>query len=365
MIERRTWRQFDWKLFLIVLCLCAVGLAFIYSSTYGTERYEDSYRKQSLWILAGVILLILVLFPDYHILAEWALAIYVLMLLVLVAVLIFGSTVHGSKSWFNILGFFSLQPSEFIKVVSIVVLARYFSDTKTPDHLYPAEIGMGGLIMAIPMLLILLQGDLGTTLTLIPVYSAMAFVCGLQRKYLVMALIAALILVPLSWGVLKDHQKDRIVYFISPEKAPEKAGYQALQARIAIGSGQLYGKGFKQGSQSQLGFIPFRHTDFIFAVIAEEKGFLGVVSVLLLYLVLFYLIFEGIYSARDRLGILICTGVLALILVHVTLNIGMVVGLLPIAGLPLPLVSYGGSSLLTTFMGIGLVMNIKLRRYAN
>ncbi len=365
MIERRAWRQFDWKLFLIAICLCVVGLTFVYSSTLGSNRYEDSYNRQLLWIFAGLILMILVLFPDYHVLAEWALAFYVFMLVVLVGVLIFGSTIHGSKSWFKVFGFFSLQPSEFMKVVAIVVLARYFSDTHTPDQLHPQEIGIGGLIVILPMILILMQGDLGTTLTLVPVFTAMAFVCGLHRKYLIIALIGALLVIPLSWGVLKDYQKDRITFFMNPEKAPEKAGYQALQSKIAIGSGQLYGKGFKQGSQSQLGFIPFRHTDFIFAVIAEEKGFLGAVAVLLLYLVLFFLIFEGIFTARDRLGILICTGVLAMILVHVTLNIGMVIGLLPITGLPLPLISYGGSSMLTTLLALGLVLNVKLRRYAN
>jgi len=364
MIERRAWRQFDWKLLLVVLALCAIGVIFIYSATFGSERNVEYYHKQLLWILVGLVIWALVLFPDYHILAEWALVFYVFLLVVLVGVLLFGHTVHGSRSWFHF-GLFSAQPSELIKVVAIVILARYFSDIRSPDQLNPTEIGIGGLIVAVPMLLILLQGDLGTTLTLIPVFAAMAFVSGLQRKHIAIALIAFLVVAPLSWGLLKDYQKDRIRYFVHPEDEPYGSGYQALQAKIAIGSGQLYGKGLKQGSQSQLGFIPYRHTDFIFAVIAEEKGLFGVLVLLLLYLMLFHLIFEGIHTARDRLGILICTGVTALLLIHVSLNIGMVVGLLPITGIPLPLISYGGSSMLANFLALGLVVNIKLRRYAN
>ncbi len=364
MIERRTWRQFDWKLLLAVLALCAIGVVFVHSATYGTEKNSEYLYKQLIWILAGLTIWAMVLFPDYHMLAEWALVFYVFLLGVLVAVLIFGHTVHGSKSWFHF-GLFSVQPSELVKVAAIVVLARYFSDTRSLDQLTLQEIGIGALIVATPMLLILMQGDLGTTLTLLPVYAAMSFVSGLQRRHIVIALILFLVLAPLSWGLLKDYQKDRIRFFIHPEEEPYGSGYQALQAKIAIGSGQLYGKGLKQGSQSQLGFIPYRHTDFIFAVIAEEKGLFGVLIVLLLYLILFYLIFDGIHTARDRLGILICTGVVALLLIHVTLNIGMVIGLLPITGLPLPLISSGGSSMLANFLALGLVMNIKLRRYAN
>ena len=215
------------------------------------------------------------------------------------------------------------------------------------------------------MVMILLQGDLGTTVTLIPVFVAMAFVCGVKRKVVIAAALIAVLVLPLMWGLLKDYQKDRILNFINPEKVPLTVGYQSLQSKIAIGSGQLFGKGIRQGSQSQLGFIPYRHTDFIFAVISEEAGFAGALVVLLLYVILFFRIFEGASSARDRLGILICVGVLALLFFHVAMNIGMVVGLLPIAGLPLPLLSYGGSSLLSTFLALGLVLNVKLRRYAN
>jgi rod shape determining protein RodA len=285
-------------------------------------------------------------------------------LVALAGVLLFGRTVHGSTSWFRI-GLFSIQPSEIAKVTTFLALARYFSRVESNETLRLSELGLGGLLVGLPMILILLQGDLGTTITLLPVFVAMAFVCGMNKKVIICGLIILAFLTPLLWYLLKDYQKDRITSFITPEKVPFTVGYQSLQSKIAIGSGQLVGKGIKQGSQSQLGFIPYRHTDFIFAVISEEAGFTGAMVVLLLYCLLFYSIFEGAVSARDRLGFLICIGTLSLLFFHVAMNIGMVVGVLPIAGLPLPLLSYGGSSLLSTSLALGLVLNVKLRRYAN
>lgn len=363
MIQNRTWRHFDWKLLFVVALLSGIGLVYIYSSTWG-GRYVFAYNRQMLWLGLSCLAMLVVLLPDYHVLSEYSILIYLMILAILVGVLLFGKTVHGSTSWLNF-GVFSAQPSELAKVVTIVALARYFSNAGSSAHLTLSELGVGGLMVAVPMVLILLQGDLGTTVTLIPVFAAMAFVCGLQKKVVVITLLIVLLVTPLMWELLKDYQKERIVNFISPERVPFTVGYQSLQSKIAIGSGLFFGKGIKQGSQSQLGFIPYRHTDFIFAVISEEAGFVGAMIVLLLYVVMFFRIFEGATTARDRLGILICVGILSLLFFHVAMNVGMVVGVLPIAGLPLPLLSYGGSSLVSTFLALGLVLNVKLRRYAN
>lgn len=366
MIRDRLWRHFDWKLLLVVALLATVGVIYIYSSTYGgPARYTNAYHKQLIWLAFGFVALLVVLLPDYHVLSEYSTLFYVLVLGILIGVLLFGRTVHGSTSWFKPLGLFSVQPSELAKIVTILVLARYFSSAGTKDCLNASEVGVGALLVGLPMLLILLQGDLGTTVTLVPVFAAMAFVSGLRRRFVVGTIIVLLLATPLMWSLLKPYHRERISNFLNPENVPFTVGYQSLQSKIAIGSGLAFGKGIKQGSQSQLGFIPYRHTDFIFAVISEESGFMGAIVVLLLYLILFLRIFEGASSARDRLGILICVGILSLLFFHVAMNIGMVVGVLPIAGLPLPLLSYGGSSLLSTFLALGLVLNVKLRRYAN
>jgi rod shape determining protein RodA len=363
MLRNRIWRHFDLKLLLAALVLAVIGLIFIHSATFGS-RYTSAYNRQLIWLAFSLLAMVLVMLPDYHLLSEYANVLYLLMLGILIGVLIFGKTVHGSTSWFNLAGF-TAQPSEIAKIATIMALSRYFSSAGSSSSLSLSELGFGLLLAAIPMVLILLQGDLGTTVTLVPVFVAIAFVCGLKRKVVIASLLIGILVLPLLWGFLKDYQKERIINFVNPEKVPLTVGYQSLQSKIAIGSGKLFGKGIRQGSQSQLGFIPYRHTDFIFAVICEEAGFAGALVVMLLYSLLFFRILEGATSARDRLGILLCVGVLSLLFFHVAMNIGMVVGLLPIAGLPLPLLSYGGSSLLSTFLALGLVLNVKLRRYAN
>jgi rod shape determining protein RodA len=363
MLRDRIWRHFDWKLMVVVLALTAIGLIYIHSATFG-GKYTLAYNRQLMWLAVSLLAMVVLLLPDYHLLSEYSTVLYLLLLGVLLGVLIFGKTVHGSTSWFH-LGSYSAQPSEIAKIAAILTLARYFSNAGSAKTLSLQELGFGLLLVGVPMILILWQGDLGTTVTLVPVFVAMAFVCGVKRKVVIASALVVILVLPLMWGLLKDYQRDRILNFVNPEKVPLTVGYQSLQSKIAIGSGKLFGKGIRQGSQSQLGFIPFRHTDFIFAVISEEAGFAGALVVLLLYVILFFRIFEGAATARDRLGILICVGVLALLFFHVVMNIGMVVGLLPIAGLPLPLLSYGGSSLLSTFLALGLVLNVKLRRYAN
>lgn len=354
--------HFDWKLLGLAIVLAGIGLIAIHSSTF-EGHYAGNFDKQLIWLGISLVAMFLVLLPDYHILAEYSNLIYLLVLVLLVTVLLVGKTVHGSTSWFHF-GIFSIQPSEVAKLTTILALACFFSNTVIPQHLTLQDLGYAGVIAGLPMLLIYLQGDLGTMVTLIPAFAAMSFVCGLKRRIVLPVLLALVLMTPLIWGlVLKDYQKERITSFLAPEKAPFTVGYQSLQSKIAIGSGAIVGKGIRRGSQNQLGFLPDRHTDFIFAVVSEEAGFIGAMTVLLLFLVLLFRIYHAATSARDRLGTLICVGVLALLSFQVCVNVGMVVGILPIAGLPLPLLSYGGSSLLSTFLALGLVLNVELRRY--
>ncbi len=362
--SNRFWQDFDWLLLAAAIFLSIISLVEIYSSTMN-QPGENFVIRQLIWVAVGIVFLFIVAAIDYHILAEHIPWLYVLALGTLLYTLALGRTVAGAKSWVSI-GPAQFQPSEFVKMVVVVAVARYLSELRTNSrYMTLTQIVKASLIVLVPMGLVALQPDLGTTLTYLPVIAAGLFVRGVRPAALVSLVLAFLLVLPVSWLFLKDYQKERILTFAQPERDPLGHGYQVTQSKIAIGSGGLLGKGLFNGTQNQLGYLPTRHTDFIFAVVGEELGFVGVTFTLGL---LAFIIFRSIYNAatsRDTLGLFIVMGVVGIYFFHVVVNVGMVIGFMPTTGIPLPFLSYGGSSVLTAFIALGLVMSVRRCRYVN
>jgi len=286
---------------------------------------------------------------------------YIATALALVGVLLFAPPINGARSWIPLPGGFNLQVSEFSKVVILLVVSRYLAEVRT-EHLLVSDLMRLGALVGIPWVLVLLEPDLGTALTILPIVAVGTFLGGLRWQHLVVIVLVIALILPISWFFLKDHQKARILTFKDPGADPLGSGYQVIQSLIAVGSGGMWGKGIAQGSQTQFRFLPETHTDFIMSTFAEEHGFVGVVIVLGLYFVLLMQIIQNAQMAPDRAGLFLCMGVAALVLFHLLVNVGMVIGRMPITGIPLPLMSYGGSSLLTMFLLLGLVQSVRLRR---
>lgn len=360
--DRRLLLSFDWLLFLAILGLSCAGVAAIWSTTDGTSL-NSYFGRQVIYLCCALVAFIVLLNVDYHFFSDFITFIYLAGLIVLGLVLTIGQSIHSNKSWINV-GIFSFQPSELIKILVIIALAKYYSELDL-EYLGLREYVKGGLIVFIPMLLVILQGDLGTAVTFLPVYGVLTCLAGIRRKHFVILLMIVAVALPLAWFLLRGYQQERIKNVFNPESDPQRMGYQTKQSEIAIGSGKFLGKGFKQGSQGHLGFLPARHTDFVFAVLAEEKGFVGSIGILGLFLLVSARLFWAAREAKDKIGAYIVMGILSLLLFHVVVNIGMVVGLLPIIGIPLPFVSAGGSSLITFYIAMSLCMNIRMRRYVN
>lgn len=365
MIDRKTFGDFDWWLMAIVGAICTLGLLQIYSATHNGNLAGMQWR-QLVWIGVGVVGMLIVMRLDYHALLEQSPLLYVIGLAALVAVLAMGHTRFGSRRWVVIGGVF-LQVSEVMKLIIIIVLARFFSEVRT-EKLALQDMVKAGVLVALPALLILLEPDLGTALALIPVAGVGIFLAGMQRKYTLTVIALLVILSPVAWHLrthLKPYQQQRIETFLHPEESPRGSGYQILQSEIAVGSGGLWGKGFGKGSQNQLGFVPVRYSDFILAALAEEFGFVGVLFALLLYLGLVLRLVESAQKAKDRAGMFLVMGVAAILGFHVLVNAAMVIGFMPVTGIPLPLMSYGGSSTAFVFLALGLVMNVRMTRFVN
>jgi rod shape determining protein RodA len=359
-------RDFDWVLLLIVLAICSLGIVEIYSATQAmppSSRLAGLHWKQLWWVLIGVASMLVLSRVDYHTILDQSPLLYLAGLAGLVLVLIVGHSKFGSKSWIEV-GGHTLQVSELVKLIIIVVLARFYSEVRT-DRLSLLDLGKAGVLVGLPVVLILLEPDFGTAVMFLPIAAVGAFLSGIQWKHaVVFALIAALLL-PVGWYSLKPYQKDRINTFLRPEENLRGAGYQTQQSKIAVGSGGFWGKGIGRGTQNQGGFIPVRWSDFILAALAEETGFLGMLITLLLYMFLLLRLVQNAQWAKDRSGMYIVMGVAAVLGVHVFVNVGMMIGYVPVTGIPLPLMSYGGSSTLTVFMALGLVMNVRMKRFVN
>jgi rod shape determining protein RodA len=362
MIDRRLVKEIDWVLLGLILLQSLIGVVFIYSSSHFLPG--NFPVRQLIWIGISLLALIFVVAIDYKFFVSLSIYFYGLIVALLTATLVFARLVAGTKSWLTF-GLMQLQPSELAKIVMILVFARFFAEYKNA-YLTTAHT-LGALALAaVPLLLIILQPDLGTAMTFLAIVGGALMLAGLRKKTIVFIVVAALAVGIGGWTVaLKDYQKQRVTTLINPQGDPRGSGYQVIQSKIAIGSGGFAGKGFMKGTQSQLRFLPARHTDFIFSVIGEEAGFLGVFVVILLYMALLARMFLSVAKARDRAGVYIIFTASMLIAFQFLVNVLMIIGLFPVVGITLPFLSYGGSSLLTSFIACGLVLNVKMRRFAN
>jgi len=362
MFDRRLVTNFDWVLLLTVGLLTTIGIFNLYSATSSLEMATPVYLKQIYWFGLGLSLALAVCLFDYRHLEHLAPVLYGLAILLLVFVLLFGKTTMGATRWID-LGIFNLQPSEVMKIVLIIFMARYFSEH---GHLQGHTLGdllVPFAIIGLPVGLVVVEPDLGTSMMLIFIAGTMILFAGLKRSTLTALSVFGVAGASAGWFFLHDYQKERIRTFLDPERDPLGSGYHIIQSKIAVGSGGFFGQGFMKGTQSQLSFLPERHTDFAFSVFAEEWGFTGCLVLLLLYL---FLMIWGIYIARrssDRFGTYLSVGVVAMLFWHIVVNLGMVIGLMPVVGVPLPLFSYGGTSMVTTMLGVGLLLNVSMRRF--
>jgi rod shape determining protein RodA len=339
-------RDIDWGMLVIVLVICALGVVQIFSAAIGTQ-WQDAWWKQIIWTVVGLLLMWIATAIDYH------------ALMTRVCKQAFGST-----RWIPLAPGVHLQVSEFVKLVIILLVARFMTELRGDNVELRDLLKIMGLIV-VPMLLVVKEPDLGTALTYLPILGVGAVLAGLNWRYVVAAAIIVVLVVPVGIHFLQPYQKARLVSFLNPEGDPRGTGYQVIESKIAVGAGGMWGKGVAQGTQTQLRFLPVPHTDFIFAAFAEEHGFVGVVVVLALYFMLLMQIVKNAQTAPDRAGMYICMGVAALVLFHVLVNVGMVVGRMPVTGIPLPLMSAGGSSMLSIFLMLGLVNNVRVRRFVN
>lgn len=354
----------DWNFLGTAVVLAAIGVLLVYSSTYYSDPELSFTKKQMLWMVIGIVLMAAIMTVDYHILFDIAPILYGIGLILLLYLMIFGRLTANVRSWIHIAGF-QFQPSEFMKLFTALMVARFF-DSNDRAYLDFRSFMMVMGIIGLPVGLIIIQPDFGTAASFFPLIAVAMFFGGIRpRIWVAMVLIVAIAL-PMSWAFfLKPYQKERIMIFMNPERDPLGSGYQVTQAKIAIGSGGINGKGFRHGTQAKLEFLPARHTDFIFAVLGEEWGFIGVVIVLGLYLFLVMQALIFAKHARDRGGTFLIICLISFVIFHVLINISMQIGILPTTGIPLPLISYGGSSTMMFFLAVGLILNVDMRRYVN
>ena len=357
----------DWWLFLIILAILSSSvftLSTVDTTMIGT-KHPHFYIKQLYWILIGLAGFSIAVAIDYHAFVRYAYAIYWLTLLLLLLVAIKGEVGMGAQRWLS-LGFVSFQPSELAKIALVLVLSRYFADRGIKEGYRFHQLLIPFLLLAIPVIIILKQPDLGTALLLLFIFIIIALLVGIQSKSLHFFILISLLALPFLWHFfwdsLKEYQRMRLLVFFNPAIDPQGSGYHILQSKIAIGSGGLFGKGPFAGTQSQLNFLPEKHTDFIFAVFAEEWGFVGVMMLLTLYLLLILKGIDIAYKAKDFVGSIIAVGVVSILTFYLLVNIGMTLGIMPVVGIPLPLMSYGGTSIVTILFSLGLLINVKRRR---
>lgn len=370
--QKRFWKNLNIYIPILVLLLSIIGLIMISSAVEINKNPENwnFIQKQLIAIIVGIVAIIIIQFYDYSLLKEYSDLIYIFTVGVLVLLLLIASERGGGRSWISI-GSINFQPSEIAKIIVIIMLANVMSEMK--DELKKLTgILKSGFYAFIPFILIILQNDLGTALVILFIYVVMLYVAGGNKKIMliifggsflfIILLLTSHFVFETPLPLIKDYQLNRLIVFVNPDIDPQGAGYNILQSKIALGSGKLLGKGLFSGTQNQLNFLPEKHTDFIFSVIGEEFGFLGITLVLSLYLLLFWNMLKIAINARDDFGKLVVTGILALIFFHVLQNSGMTMGVMPITGIPLPFISYGGSAMLSNMIAIGIVININVRK---
>ena len=372
MFTERWFAKLPWGMVGIILSIAAIGLAAVYSATYTSRGPSSLFYKQLVWVSIGLVVMFLAVLPDYHTMGRYAYVLALISLGLLVLVMFMGKTGMGAQRWLAI-GPFAFQPSELAKLSLTLALARYFAEDPKQGGYDLRDLAVPGVMVLFPLALVLKQPDLGTALMLLLTSSLMIVIAGIRLRSVVIVLVTGMVIVssvffvpPVRhkiWGSLKPYQQNRIRAFVDPGSDPLGSGYHANQSKIAVGSGQITGKGYRKGTQSQMAFLPERHTDFIFAVIAEETGLVGASVLVLLYLSLLLIGVDTAKNAKDRLGVLMASGIVSMISLYVFINVGMAVGIVPVVGVPLPLVSYGGTSIITTFLALGLLLNIQIRRF--
>jgi rod shape determining protein RodA len=361
-------RDFDWFLLGLVLLLSVISVLEIRSATAMT-KFHGFQQKQMLFLAVGLVGMFAISLIDYHRLLDIAYWAYGISLIALVAVKLVGTKVLGARRWINLGGGVHFQPSEWVKLVLILASAAFFWQiVANGREMSWKDIAKAFVLVGLPMLLVLTQPDLGTALTYSPILMAGLFLGGIRFRQAAVLILGFALLGTVVWTsgkILKPYQKARLTAFTNPENDPKGSGYQIRQSLIAVGSGGLWGKGANHGTQTQGDFLPIPYTDFIFAAFCEEHGFLGAVVVLLLYFFILVRLIQNAQTASDPPGSFIVMGVMAVMLFQIAVNVGMCVGLMPVTGIPLPLMSYGGSSVIYTFLALGIVMNVRMRRFVN
>lgn len=365
-VEKRNFlSKIDVNLVVAILALNTIGLFNLFSATHGpnSDNVATLFIQQIVWLSVGWVIYFGTTFIDYNFVQKIAYAFYSFNLIALVFVTFFGKVALGAQRWID-LGFFKYQPSETMKLAIIMVLAKILATRSSEKGMGLRQLWFPLLMIAIPFGLIVEQPDLGTALMICAISGTLLVFMKIKKSILITIMLVIATAIPVAWKfVFHDYQKKRVLTFLSPSNDPQGSGYNSIQSKIAVGSGKLLGKGFRQGTQSQLEFLPERHTDFIFSVLSEEYGFVGSVITISLFCILFIISLRIAATARDKFGALLVVGVVGYVFWHMTINVGMVIGLLPIVGVPLPLLSYGGSSMLTTMLGLGLVSSVAYRRY--
>ncbi len=364
MFDKRLVKNFNWALLGLTLLIGCCGLVVLYSSDRpgGADAVRTLFSKQLVWFGAGTLLMIGSFLFNYKQLDRWAHAIYALCILLLIGVFVLGKHAGGARRWIAV-GPISIQPSEMTKIAVLIVLARYYSKVVSAEGLTFRNLIPPMLYTLVPFVLILKQPDLGTAMLILIIAGILTLFVKIKRRTLLGLLSFAALSTPLVWYFLKGYQKQRILTFLNPERDPLGTGYHIIQSKIAIGSGMMFGKGYLKGTQNALSFLPEQHTDFIFSVLAEEWGFVGTSIMVLLF---FLLIIRGLqvaYGCRDPFGTILAVGLTAMLFSQVVINIAMVMGLMPVVGVPLPMISYGGSSMASVMVSLGLLMNISMRRF--
>ena len=364
MIDRRLVQYFDWWMLSLVLLVGAIGMVALYSAVHagGATGQAGLFTRQLIWYAAGTVAMVLAFLFDYKNVERYAHVFYAICVAMLVAVLLIGKYVGGARRWLS-LGPVAIQPSEIVKLAVIFVLAKYYARVCTTKGVNFRELVTPVVMTAIPFILIVRQPDLGTAMVVALIAASVTLYVKIERRTLICLIAGCSLAVPLVWMSLKGYQKQRILTFLNPDRDPLGAGYHIIQSKIAVGSGMLSGKGFLKGTQNALDFLPEQHTDFIFSVLAEEWGLLGAMTVLIAFLLLTTWGLRIAQRSRDPFGTILAVGVTAMISWQVFINIGMVIGLMPVVGVTLPFVSYGGSSVICMMAGVGLLLNVSMRRF--
>jgi len=362
-IDRRLFIHFDWTLMGIALALASIGILNLYSATAKMEMSGTPlYLKQIFWLLIGLTLLVTIAFIEYRFYSDFAYIVYSIAVFLLIVVWGYGIITSGAQRWVKI-GPLSFQPSEFVKISLILALAKFFHQPPQRKGYSLKHLPLPFLLLFLPMVLILKQPDLGTAIILLLVFFSILIFVKIRWSSLLTIGLAGAAAVPLLWGFLKEYQRRRILTFFNPDLDPLGAGYHLIQSKIAVGSGGILGKGFMKGTQCKLGFLPEQQTDFIFSALGEEWGLIGSLFVVGLYCVLILWGLRIAVQAKDRFGAILAFGVVAMLFWHIFINIGMVLGIMPVVGIPLPLLSYGGSFMISTLIGVGLLLSVSMRRY--